>query len=775
MKKTVLSIIVTLLFSGVTFSQSLNNGRDASSTPQVSIAAVTNVQPVQDTVKETKSDSDVPLMLKSAESTADTMVTDDLIVTGSIGVGFDMTKDYDFGANTIVLKENNLRILFDDTSNSGSLPSNDWMLKANDSYDGGANYFAIQDATAGNDVFKIDAGVPANAMYVSRSSYGFNSNSPAIGIGTSSPDFILQAKNNDTPGLRLEQAHYYFSAQTWDIAGNETNFFIRDFTNNKLPFRIQPNTPENTLTLKSGGKVGIGTWNPSKTLHIYTKEDAATLRLERSGASSWDMVSDTAFTIRSIYGEESLPVQIEAGAPTNSFYVDNVGFIGIGNNKPQAKLHVTGSIKIDSTIHFNPIDTLGIVASEGDIIMDSTSHKLKYYNGVDWIALIAAQDLSLHNDSIFITGSDSSISLASYLDNTDEQEISISNDVLTISGSGSNVSLASYLDNTDDQQLSFLNDTLRIEDGNSIDLSAYKNTDEQEITLSNNVLTISGSGSNVSLASYLDNTDDQQLSLNDNTLTIEGGNSVDLSAFKRDDYQQLSLNNNTLTIEGGNSVDLSAYVNTDGQVLSLYGNTLRISGVNSSVSLSKYLDNTDRQKLSLAGSILTISGSGSSVDLSAVVEDTDDQTLSLNGTTLSISSGNSVDLSELLSEQQSQISELNSQIETLSKELADLKELVSTLVTSSDVSAVTKSSSIDQNIPNPFTTTTVIPYNISSSAKSAYIGFYTQTGQLIETVQINEKGRGSYTFIPGNSSQIYLYTLYVDGVKVETKKMIYSE
>jgi len=775
MKRIVLSIIVTLLFAGVTFSQNLNNGRDAGSTPQMSTSKVITVQPVQDTVKETGPDRDVPEVLKSAESTTDQVITDNLIVTSSLGVGTDMTSGYNFGYNTFVLKENNLRILFDDTSNSGSFPNNDWGIIANDSENGGANYFAIQNVTDSTDIFKLKAGAPANSLYVSTYSASFDPHSAGVGIGTSSPALTLHTKNADTPGLRLEQAGGIVTPQTWDIAGNEANFFIRDVNSNKLPFRIQPGTPTSALTLRSNGNVGIGTWSPAKTLEIETTGDEATIRLERTDGKTWDMVSDTAFSIRSINGEETLPVQIEAGAPTNSFYVDTVGFIGIGNNNPQAKLHVAGDIKVDSVIHFKPIDTLGIVASEGDIMMDSTSHKLKYYNGNDWIALIAAQDLSLNNDSIFITGSDSSISLASYLDNTDEQEISISNDVLTISGSGSNVSLASYMDNTDNQQLSFANDTLRIEDGNSIDLSGYKNTDEQEISLINDVLTISGSGSNVSLASYMDNTDDQQLSLNDNTLTIEGGNSVDLSAFKNDDYQQLSLNDNTLAIEGGNSVSLSKYVNTDSQSISLSGTTLKISGSGHSVDLSQFLDNTDDQVLFLNDNWLRISSTSSKVDLSKYLDNTDEQTLALNGTTLSISSGNSVDLSELLSEQQSQIAELNTQVETLTQELADLKELVSTLVTSSDVSAVTKSSSIDQNIPNPFTTTTVIPYNISSSAKSASIGFYTQTGQLIETVQINERGRGKYTFIPGKSSQIYLYTLYVDGVKVETKKMIYSE
>jgi hypothetical protein len=42
-----------------------------------------------------------------------------------------------------------------------------------------------------------------------------------------------------------------FTPQTWDLAGNEANFFIRDVTNgSKLPFRIRPNTPGDALYLQ---------------------------------------------------------------------------------------------------------------------------------------------------------------------------------------------------------------------------------------------------------------------------------------------------------------------------------------------------------------------------------------------------------------------------------------------------------------------------------------------------------------------------------------------
>ena len=66
------------------------------------------------------------------------MINDDLIVDGSACIGFDCVNGESFGFDTIRLKENNLRIKFDDTSVAASFPRTDWQLTANASANGGA-------------------------------------------------------------------------------------------------------------------------------------------------------------------------------------------------------------------------------------------------------------------------------------------------------------------------------------------------------------------------------------------------------------------------------------------------------------------------------------------------------------------------------------------------------------------------------------------------------------------------------------------------------------
>ena len=85
------------------------------------------------------------VLLSMSYSYADEVVFDDLIVDGSLCVGPDCVNGEEFGFNTLVLKSEENRIHFQDTSNSASFPTMDWNIIANDSGDGGQDYFAISD------------------------------------------------------------------------------------------------------------------------------------------------------------------------------------------------------------------------------------------------------------------------------------------------------------------------------------------------------------------------------------------------------------------------------------------------------------------------------------------------------------------------------------------------------------------------------------------------------------------------------------------------------
>ncbi len=179
---------------------------------------------------------------------SDQVIADDLIVQFSACIGNDCINGEAFDFDTLRLKENNLRIHFDDTSGAAGFPANDWRIVINDSSNGGGNYFAIEDATAARQLFKVEAGAPSNSLYVD--------DGGRIGLGTSTPAVELHIVDGDSPALRLEQdGSSGFTPQTWDVAGNETNFFIRDTTGSTLPLRIRPGAPTGAIDIQASGEV----------------------------------------------------------------------------------------------------------------------------------------------------------------------------------------------------------------------------------------------------------------------------------------------------------------------------------------------------------------------------------------------------------------------------------------------------------------------------------------------------------------------------------------
>jgi hypothetical protein len=240
-------------------------------------------------------------------------VTGDLTVYNSLCVGSDCASTESFGFDT--------RIKFDDTSNSASFPNHDWQLTANDSANGGLNKFSIEDTTAGRVPFTIEGNAPTNSLYVD--------DGGRIGIKTSTPVVELHMVDGDTPTLRLEQnGSFGWSPQTWDVAGNETNFFIRDLTSgSRLPFRIRPGAPTNSIYIDTDGDVGMGTNAPLGALHVkrsgvvlnYTESsdgNAVQIRMRSDSSNRRFLATNNSDQVKSqiLFGDE----EIKFAGPTDS-------------------------------------------------------------------------------------------------------------------------------------------------------------------------------------------------------------------------------------------------------------------------------------------------------------------------------------------------------------------------------------------------------------------------------------------------------------------------
>jgi hypothetical protein len=224
------------------------------------------------------------LSLAGSMASADIIHADDVIIQFSLCVGNDCVNGESFGFDTLRLKENNLRLHFDDTSSSASFPRNDWRFTANDSSNGGSSYMAIEDVTGGRIPFRTVAGAPSHSLYIDAQG--------DVGMGTNNPVVEVHIADGDTPTVRLEQnGTSGWTPQTWDLAGNETNFFIRDVTNgSKLPFRIRPNAPTDSLTIEgTTGDIGVGVSLAAADMHIRRTTQSTTeptLLIENTGTTA---------------------------------------------------------------------------------------------------------------------------------------------------------------------------------------------------------------------------------------------------------------------------------------------------------------------------------------------------------------------------------------------------------------------------------------------------------------------------------------------------------
>jgi len=121
-------------------------------------------------------------------------------------------------------------------------------------------------------------------------------------------------------------------------------------------------------------------------------------------------------------------------------------------------------------------------------------------------------------------------------------------------------------------------------------------------------------------------------------------------------------------------------------------------------------------------------------------------------------------------------------IEKQQAQIAELKSLTTSANGSATSNAaVTKttdfsgSAYIKQNAPNPFLQNTAILYYIPSSAKQAQLIIYSIEGRQLKSFSLNN-GVNQVTIDGGTlSSGQYIYSLVVDGKKIDSKKMVLTK
>lgn len=128
-------------------------------------------------------------------------------------------------------------------------------------------------------------------------------------------------------------------------------------------------------------------------------------------------------------------------------------------------------------------------------------------------------------------------------------------------------------------------------------------------------------------------------------------------------------------------------------------------------------------------------------------------------------------LVDAINEQQVTISSLESQLNLLGSEKKSLP-----LTENADLKSVRENAKLFQNNPNPFNQVTKIKCMIPHDISSAFVNIYDMQGIQKQVYSVLERGETELQ-IPASEYRpgIYLYTLIVDGVDIDTKRMILTD
>jgi trimeric autotransporter adhesin len=127
------------------------------------------------------------------------------------------------------------------------------------------------------------------------------------------------------------------------------------------------------------------------------------------------------------------------------------------------------------------------------------------------------------------------------------------------------------------------------------------------------------------------------------------------------------------------------------------------------------------------------------------------------------------------------VQELSEQNDDLKKEMAELRTMISELKNnkvegSINITEAKSEAKLYQNAPNPFSKSTTIRYSLSASSKRASITITNMEGIKIKTFELNNKNGETLNINGGElSAGTYIYTLIVDDVIVDSKKMILTK
>ncbi len=270
-------------------------------------------------------------------------------IRNSLCVGSGCAEDVGIQSDELLLRSNNVELLFDDDSIQAGYAANDWRLSTNESSLNGQDYFQIEDATNGTAPFRVDADAPTNALRIASDGN--------LGLGTSIPIQEIHIATFNEPGIRFQKTTT--SPYTWDLRANQFGFYLYDVETFRIPFEVRAHAPEGALYVDSDGSVGIGTRGPEELLHIvtYAADTDAFALFEAAGSGSdaafrlrQNGVTPTTWEFRNQEDSGRLNIGIAGGnTPLKIDNAANNNLLKLGRNGKPDEVIVTGKLVVNNS------------------------------------------------------------------------------------------------------------------------------------------------------------------------------------------------------------------------------------------------------------------------------------------------------------------------------------------------------------------------------------------------------------------------------------------
>ena len=209
-------------------------------------------------------------------------------------------------------------------------------------------------------------------------------NNNNVGIGTTAPSQKLEVRDGNL----------IVSSSNSEIALGPASGKSRIFTNSTRDIRFSTADTGDVLFLKnSNGRVGIGTTNPSRALHVVTTGWDGILSESSTTNGAIIRIKNTQREFELSSRSDSFHIRDITDSDTNRFTINSSGSVGIGTTSPSKKLTVIGDALISGTVTGNSNFTVGNdLFINGDKLYFTNDSAAAYIQSADTLVLDADYD-----------------------------------------------------------------------------------------------------------------------------------------------------------------------------------------------------------------------------------------------------------------------------------------------------------------------------------------------------------------------------------------------